>query len=275
MGITMNLKRIIKTALLTISIITIFTFTVLSVYLHLSKKFGVPDDVLTRAQNIIIEIRSGVSGKQIKEKDHKNVLLNLIIKQAGENDKLEAFLLEVINVTTGELLLMTLPGDTKITMSNELYVALQSEFPTIPQMIFLENIVIHTGNGNEYKYVRQIIEDFLGLKFSYDTVISREIFDLYFTQTEEGYFDLTAGQKLSFSLPVTVRNIMKQMDELYADSNTISSMPLSEKYWYLEYYEGLRLSSIILGKVEGEQTNEAYFPDVIKIKQKIYEYQKE
>lgn len=267
----MNKKSVIKTMVITMLIIMTFTSIVAFIYIITNNKFGMPKKLADDVQDLIIELRDKTHEQIIKTGKYKEEFINLIMTETTENEKTESFILEVVNVNTGKLLFITVPDDTRITMSNSLYVELQSEVPSIPQIIQMENITKQAGIGKGGLYAKKIIEDFMGITIDYYTIIPKEAFYNIFAEKDNIYV-LSKEAEDSLMIPINQRKTMDYFKGLYKLAGFMSDMSYEEKCKYLEYYEGISLSEITTYAADGKHMNEAFIMDSIKLNQVIYQY---
>lgn len=264
-------RRITKMLIITLFGVTLLTLVTATSYLALTNKYGVPKDILSKVNELMFELKSRGSERQIRTETYKETYLDIIMTKTDENEKTEYFVLEAVNAASGKIMLITIPGSTKITMSNLLYVELQGETPAIPQIIQLENVVKHAGTVKGPLYVKKILEDFLGMEIDYYTVLPHEAFFELLTYKDD---TITVSDDIVtlLELPVTKRRTMEIFKKIYDFEGFESNMTYEVKCKYLEFYEGLELSDIIIYVADGKNMNEAFIMDGVKVNQVIYKH---
>lgn len=116
--------------------------------------------------------RDGVDGKKGRADDTPSINL-IFYKQNGEKE-LKDVVIEVLDGTNNQLTYVTVPLDTEIGMSQELYEDLSTVYTDIPQYSRLRQFGQIFKKDKEYRYAQLILDDILGIDSSYYTVITGE-----------------------------------------------------------------------------------------------------
>ncbi len=271
------MARSVRRSLMILIVMGIFTFTILFGFPFLKKKYGVPEDVLERIKQASIEIKQKQNeqltvGSAANIPDH---VIKLWMKR-GEEGRLEKFILEIFQIKDQRLLLLTIPETTRVTMSNELYQQMQAEESFLPQMLTLQTISDHFSPGKAEKFAASLIEEFLDIHLDSYAAVTASWIDSFLTPIQDGaeeFYQLSDSMKDKMKEPVTIRKTKQQIEQMYADLGCFFSQEIESVIPYLEAYEALKPTDVSAQLLPGEHTNSAYLPEIIKAKQKIYEYQ--
>jgi len=190
---------------------------------------------------------------------------------AYQMKKIEYVILEAANTPSGKNMLISIPTDTRITMSNSLYVELSALMPTMPQIVqigYISNIVDIKMAAS---FIARILGDSLTISVSYYTIVPDYVFDEYF-DVKDGMLALSEHARALTLLPVTKRGTLDLYKSAYEIKGFETSMPLETRNMYAEYYEGLSEGDIIMHVAEGRNMNEAFIMDGIKVRQALYQF---
>lgn len=273
----MKVSTLIKTIIITTTIIIAFAGVIVLESKFLQRHFGVKNEVLEQAAEIILEIKKKQNEVLSIENNSnlKDSIVTLILKRGEE--EIDTFLIQVLNTTSGKLFIMTIPSNTRITMSNELYTKMQGEISLIPQMLTLNTLNEFVSGKKEEELAVELIEELLDIYLDSYVIISDSYFEQWFIETDfdrEVVYQLSEKTKKNLLEPVTKRSMKLLLDKLYKDSSNSFSVPKEKILPYIEVYENLKNSDIIAELLPGELTNAAYLPDIMEAKRKIYESQK-
>lgn len=274
----MGKSSMIKTSIAVTGTVTIFTLTLIFGFQFLKGRFGIPEDVLEQARQVTMEIKQKQNSQLQMEYAAK--IPGSVIKlwmNYGENGRLEAFVLEVFQIQEQRVLLLTIPGTTRVTMSNELYQEMQAEEPFLPQLLTYQSISDYFPAGKAERFAARLTEELLDLRLDSYAAVTQEWMDWFLTPEKTGteeVYQLSEFMQERILEPITVRRIKEQIEQLYADPDCLFSKGIETVMPYLEAYEALGIADITSELLPGEHTNAAYLPAVIEAKQRIYEYQK-
>ncbi len=199
----------------------------------------------------------------------EDVSKNLILSQ-NEEGQVKHILLEIFNRNTKNLDYITIPVDTRFTISNEIYQKLCNVGSEAPQIICFEDADSYFKEQTLYQYMVILVEDMLDMDIGYYTVISEEQFNWVFTETEvevseeiedtikkmykvykvsDSFFHETKNLTDEDSL----KNFLKEEAKEYQ-----SNLSLKGKYEYVQGYLGVQEDYIYVHSVYGTQREE-YF----------------
>ena len=130
----------------------------------------------SKASSVIQELYGAVEAEDISK--------NLIYSIENESGKLKGMVLEVFNTYTGNMDYITIPANTELTISNELYEKLLKAGCEAPQIIKLSSIHKYFSEDTMYEYGELLLNDLLGIDISYYTVMEPEVFEQIFEKTE-------------------------------------------------------------------------------------------
>lgn len=195
--------------------------------------------------------------------DVEEVSKNLILSQTDDGE-INHIVLGIFNTTTENLDYITIPEDTRFTISNELYQKLCNAGSEAPQIIRLEDADQYFSESTLYGYMVVLLEDMLGMNIGYYTVIPEERFDEVFskTPTTDGYNVYTIsqgflGETSSLSDEESLKEFLKEEAENYK-----SSLSLQGKYEYISGYLGVMEECIYAHSLYGTQKEEYFEVDI-------------
>lgn len=195
--------------------------------------------------------------------EFEEVSKNLILSQT-EDGEINHIILGVFNTITENLDYITIPADTRFTISNELYQKLCAAGSEAPQIIRLEDADQYFSESSLYGYMVILLEDMLGMDISYYTVISEEWFDRVFAETITA--DGTEVYKISDSFlnetkgltdEESLKAYLKEQSKEYK-----SSLALKEKYEYISAYLEIKEECIYIHCIAGTRKEDCFEPDL-------------
>ena len=107
---------------------------------------------------------------------------NLIFCYDSETGVISKLVLEVFHCERKQLTYLTIPMSTQFTMSDTLYRKLNVIMPSIPQMLRLSAMVRYLDASVIFDYGVLMVEDMLGVKISYYTVLPIELYQSIFEE---------------------------------------------------------------------------------------------
>ncbi len=201
-----------------------------------------------------------------------------LIYCVDDNGDVTRLLLEVFNCEERKLKYFTIPTQTRITMSDELYRELILINPSVPQIMKLSGITKHFPEEASYEYGVLLIEELLDIKLSYYTVVPSDLYESVFVAEEAfriaeaepgSYQGAEAGayprEVFSEEFVTEIHN-MKTEEELksYLEAtyeSVISNLSFEGKMNYFDSYLKLTAGNITFEVIAGENTNSAYVID--------------
>jgi hypothetical protein len=226
---------------------------------------------------------------------------NLIYCYDKEDYRISRLLLEVFNCQRKELAYITIPLDTKLTMSDTLYRKLVIIKPEIPQIIKFTSLTKYLDEKTIFDYGVLMAENLLGTDISYYTVIPEDLFTEIFEEktvpkgtsiadllTEDGIPSATvtgavgeeeiqSGPTLVFTKQYiekitgldTQAKLQTYLEELYPEF--ISNLPLQDKINYVESYNELATEKVSFLRLAGEERNSGFEVDKLKVALQLQE----
>ncbi len=216
---------------------------------------------------------------------------NLIYCYDKEDHRISRLLLEVLNCHRKKLAYITIPLDTKLTMSDTLYRKLVIIKPEIPQIIKFSSVTKYLEEETVFDYGVLMAEDLLGTDISYYTVIPEDLFTEIFEErvipagtsvadlrTEEETPSVTVGEEEIHSEPTqiftgqyitkiygldTKEKLQTYLEELYP--KLTSNLFLQHKINYIESYSELSEEQVIFLRLAGEDRNSGFEVNLLEV----------
>lgn len=188
----------------------------------------------------------------------EDVSKNLILSQ-NDKGEIKHIVLGIFNMTTENLDYITIPVNTRFTISNELYQKLYSAGSEVPQIMKLEDADQYFSDETLYEYMVILLEDMLGIDIGYYTVISKDQFNWVFTEAEAANHtvyqisDSFFAETQSLTDEKVLKEYLKDEFEEYH-----SNLSLKSKYEYVPGYLGIQEECIYSHGLYGTQ-REDYF----------------
>lgn len=132
-----------------------------------------------KAREAIIDLVNDVPVEKIAK--------NMIFSVDEKTDKINRMVLEIFNAYTGNLDYITIPVNTQFAISNELYQKTSSLGLGLPQIITLSEINQYLTGEERYPYALSILEDLLGTKIHYYTILKKSDFTSIFKTKKMRY----------------------------------------------------------------------------------------
>ena len=185
--------------------------------------------------------------------------------------------LEIFNTYTYNLDYVTIPSDTLVTLSNELYERLGAVNEEVPQIISMQELGRYFPAAAMYDYGIIILEDLLGIDISYYTVLDQEVYNTVFTsedrtvvyeeQSESGETGIKTMQaKVQVFNETFKQKLMETADggsledyikEWYKKLN--SNLPERGKLSYVPDYQNVLTDYIYYHSIYGEENIDGGF----------------
>ncbi len=226
---------------------------------------------------------------------------NLIYCYDEKDHRVSRMLLEVFNCQRKELAYITIPINTKLTMSDMLYRKLIVIKPEIPQIIKFSTITRYLDKKTVFDYGVLMAEELLDTDISYYTVIPEDLFTEifeervipasisiadYFSEEEKPMPTVTgtASEKELRPEPTQVftsqfneniknldteAKIKAYLEELY--SKLTSNLPWQDKVNYIECYSEISAEQVIFLRLAGKEQNSGFEIDPIRATRQLQE----
>lgn len=123
----------------------------------------------------------------VTEVEIDDISKSLIFCENNETGKIEKILIEICNRNTSNLDYITIPMETKITLTNNFYKKLYNIDPNIPQIILVSELDKYFNKKDIYEYTVAIIQDLIDIKINYYTVINSDYYNNVFETTNMTY----------------------------------------------------------------------------------------
>lgn len=220
----------------------------------------------SKASKMIQELYGNVAVEDIS----KNLIYN-VDKKSG---KVKGLLLEIFNTNTSNMDYITIPVNTEITISNELYQKLAKAGCEAPQIIKISAIHKYFSEDTMYEYGELIINDFLGIDISYYTAVEPKAFEKMFKKTKyqeavPGAEDakkqtvkvwtLTEDYRAELAaLGTDVKLIEEHIDKAY--KHCTSNLPARSKKKYIEDYLKWNADNTYFHIIPGLVEEDCYAP---------------
>lgn len=196
---------------------------------------------------------------------------NLIYCYDKEDNRISRILLEIFNCDERQLAYITIPISTKLTMSDTLYRKLKVIRPEIPQIIRLSAITKYLSEDTVFDYGVLMVEDLLGTKLSYYTVIPEDLFTEMFEEQEQPIPTqvFTKAYTEKIGKLNTEEEINAYLEEIYPRIS--SNLSLQDKLNYVESYLRTPIDRVIFMRLAGEELNSGFEMDTLKAALQIHE----
>lgn len=233
-----------------------------------------PEDIKKTEENI----DDIIADAQIDE-----VSKNLIYVSNSKNGNVKYCVIEIFDTETGNMDYITIPRESRITISPELYQKLCVVDSEIPQIMTVAQIYNYFDDEASYAYGVNIFEDYFGIDISYYSVIPFEVFkeDFRYVKTRISYNKKVTAedgteseQKMKENVRIVkLRKSYKQKLRQFRDVEALgkyiegyyekmySNLSLYDKLGYVEKYLQLDLSMIHYYCMPGEYDGKYYMID--------------
>lgn len=188
---------------------------------------------------------------------------NIIYSVNEKDKKVDAIVIEILNMNTNNLDYITVPANVQISMSAELYKRISSSGIDAPQIIKLSDINSYFTEGASYEYGILILEDYLGIDIGYYTCMETGVFDTCFSKAEG-----TEMYTLTESLIQEASGNTEDMDGYIKSwgNKMTSDLKIKNRLKYSETYSKVNPELIYYYIMKGNVSGEAYSLDVKECK---------
>lgn len=193
-----------------------------------------------------------------------SVSFNLLFSLNQTDHTIEHVVLEVLNTKTDCLMYTTIPLNTKLAMSTELYQKMVAKNGDIPQIMTFKSMKEYVKPANYYDFGTELIEDALGVEISYYTIVPSHIFDDIFAKDKDNVLVLSKKVKNTVS-HYDESKIISYAEDFY--DNTKSNLSKKNKLTYTPALSKVVWDDIIFGKIQGEKDASGYIVDTEKTSQ--------
>ncbi|MDD6207728.1 MAG: LytR C-terminal domain-containing protein [Clostridiales bacterium] len=188
---------------------------------------------------------------------------NVVISEDGE--KVTGIVVEVFNTSTGNLDYLTIPAETRITLSDALYQKFVAKEIDIPQIVSFYDLESYFGKDNLGEGMLYLINDYLDSDIQYYTLMSDDTFRNHFDKDEEQSWKLSDSCKEELEGLSSEEEIKEYIKEQY--ENVTSNLYRVSKQQYAEYMEQIDLSLVHTHMLPGQDITGEYQPNQEKARQ--------
>ena len=188
-----------------------------------------------------------------------------LIYDADENDTvIKHMVIGILNTETHNLDYVTVPVNTMINVSDELYSELSKISPSLPQSLKIGDVTNYFSGKEAYEYGELLLEDAIGVKMSYYTKIPTGDFANYFTQESCEYYQPAKGtydDTLVYSSTLTSKLSATKPENMigfltdYSNEIGASNLTLSNRTKYASAYAQVDFSKNYYWHLFGEFTD--------------------
>lgn len=251
--------------------LTLLIFAGVLCYHAVFKLFHIPEEVEE------VSLRPTPEPESITTPSIDDISKHLIYC-VDDNGEVIKLLLEIFNCEERKLGYFTIPVETRITMSDNLYRELMLVNPSVPQIMKLSGLTKQFPEEAFYEYGVLLIEELLDMKLSYYSVVPSGLYESVFATEEavrisNGMPDAEQGdgarvyprEVFSEEFMIGIHNFKTEEElrdylEMIYDDIT-SNLSFEDKMNYLESYLKLTAKNITFEVIAGENTNSAYMID--------------
>lgn len=199
----------------------------------------------------------------------EEIAKNLIFCYDDKTKDINNIVLEILNSKKNKLTYLTIPVNTKLTVSNTLYKQMIVDCPEIPQVLKLSAISQYLDFKKQFAYAVKITEELVGMDINYYTAIPQSVFDTIFTEKEVNRQD---GQE-AVTMEVfreEFNNHLKTLDskkklEAYIKEMSYdikSNLSVANKIKYAGSYFNTLADGISFDLIAGNNQNSGYVVDI-------------
>ncbi len=160
---------------------------------------------------------------------------NLIYSYDKDTGKVKTMVLELFDQTTKNLVYVTIPANTQISISSETYADLMEVSQKVPQLAAMSDINDYFTGDVAYEYGILILQEQLKADIGYFTAISSDKFDEWFENVgskKKPKYKPSSSLLEKAAACETKKDMEKLMDSMWDD--LISDITLSQKQGYAE-----------------------------------------
>lgn len=186
----------------------------------------------------------------------ETVAKNLVIAENG--GKVTAIVVEVFNISSCNLDYYTIPVETRITLSDELYRRLLAKEIDIPQIVSFYDLESYFGKDALGQGMIYLLNDYLDSDIQYFTIMPDDVFLGYFQKGETGMWELSDACKTDVKGLSSEEGIKEYIKEQYEKFS--SNLNRISKQQYAEYMEQVDLTLVHMHMLPGEDVTGEYQP---------------
>jgi hypothetical protein len=223
--------------------------------------------------DVAAAIPQGSGNHVITEPQIDVISRHLIYCVDEETGDIQKLVLEVFDCERLKLNFITIPVRTQITLPERLHKELVLIKPSIPGFLKLSAITGYLPEETVYEYGVRIIEEMLGIKISYYSVVPQSVYDTVFEtkDTDTGTAGMQ-GKDNAYPAEVFSDAFLEHLHSITTESQLYdylkdlygkiqSNLSFEEKLNYMESYIKLPGGNISFSVIPGEDTNSGYIID--------------
>ncbi len=208
--------------------------------------------------------------------DPDKISKNLIFSYNSEDKELEGVVLEILNCDNGNITYLTLPLNTRFTLSAKLYQKMVLFNPELPQMMKLSALSEYFNFGQSAKDALSVVEGLLSTDINYYTVIPSDMFKAMFQEKSvkqnEGNGSVSKYTfKWDYQKSVTGLKSEDEIKEYLATNytNIESNLKLKDKQSLSKYLVKIKSSNLHFEVLDGMNLNSGYIIDEDNVHQQV------
>ncbi|MDO5291621.1 MAG: LytR C-terminal domain-containing protein [bacterium] len=174
------------------------------------------------------------SANTVVEAKADGIAKNLVLSVAEETAEVQSIVLEIFNTNTKNIDLVTIPADTKVEMSQELYSKLLEANDKVPQIITLSDIGQYFEQSVAYEYETLILNEFLNTDISFYSALLTTDFEQYFKKTSSGAYTFKSDLISKWEGYTEASQYLDDLMDYY--DQVQSNLKLAERKPYTSYY---------------------------------------
>jgi len=238
--------------------------------------------------DIVTEVKLTPTPKPITTASVDEISKNLIYCYNKKTKEINKIVLEIYHCQKKQLTYITIPVNTKMTMSDSLYRRLVLAHPDIPQIIKLSSITKYFDKDTVFDYGVLLAEDLLNLQLSYYTVIPQDVYEQIFVEqyttvlSDEISNETTTAANQEKIVPVekfteeyveflksltTKEELSTYIEDIY--SSFKSNLSVYDKMNYLDSYCKTPFSNISFVCIPGEDYNSGFEIDEYEVTKQL------
>ncbi|MBE5935576.1 MAG: hypothetical protein E7262_07270 [Lachnospiraceae bacterium] len=199
-------------------------------------------------------------------------LCNAIYSIDEEDRIVEDIILEFFDSESGKIDYVTVPGNTKLSISNDCIKKIKKHGFTVTKTVTVRKFIELFGTENAYQFGQLLLEDAFGIKISYYTCFKNNILAKYFVKgTSEMYITtVNAYKKYKYDVYELSESYITKCDQVEYDIPTLmeqgykdlkSNFTLENKLSYVDCYENAEIEKVYVWHIVGKEQYNQFIAD--------------
>lgn len=194
---------------------------------------------------------------------------NLIYSYDEKTGKIKALVLELFDKTTKNLDYFTIPANTQVTISGDVYAELAKENTKVPQVVKMSEVTSYFEGDVAYEYGIMILQCALPVDIGYFTALPEAKFNECFAKKSKlNPVYAPSKEMLEKAKACSTSSDMEDLMEEMWDT-LISDITLSQKQNYAEALVYVKQEYIRANGVYGEKTSDGFTIDETRSRRMI------